>query len=228
MKDNENVINLGEYTIPSSWDELSLKQLQDVERYYEDKERKFDIREVIELFTNHTREEVDQLPVEFMDKILEKLLWLQEKPEWGEPTNKVKLSGETYIVNIQEKLKVGEFIAVDTVLKSDKHNYAAMLAILCRKEGEVYDSKFENEALEERIKMWENASVMKVMPLVSFFFNCYIASQVHTQLSSEVREEIKFIQESIKNSRKNGELSERSTKRLMKELKKLEKSINSI
>lgn len=228
MKDNENVINLGEYTIPSSWDELSLKQLEDIERYYEDKEKKFDIREVIELFTNHTREEVDQLPVEFMDKILEKLLWLQEKPEWGEPTNKVKLSGETYIVNIQEKLKVGEFIAVDTVLKSDKHNYAAMLAILCRKEGEVYDSKFENEALEERIKMWENASVMKVMPLVSFFFNCYIASQVHTQLSSEVQEEIKFIQESIENSRKNGELSERSTKRLMKELKKLEKSISSI
>lgn len=228
MKDNENVINLGEYRIPSSWDELSLKQLQDVERFYEDKEKKFDIREVIELFTNHTREEVDQLPVEFMDKILEKLLWLQEKPEWGEPTNKVKLNGETYIVNIQEKLKVGEFIAVDTVMKSDKHNYAAILAILCRKEGEVYDSKYENEMLEERIKMWEGTSVMKVMPLVSFFFNCYIASQVHTQLSSEVQEEIKFIRESIENSRKNGELSERSTKRLMKELKKLEKSINSI
>lgn len=228
MKDNENVIDYGNWTVPSGWDELSLKQLSEIERYYEDKEKKFDIREVIELFTNHTREEIDQLPVEFMDKILEKLLWLQEKPEWGEPTNKVKLSGETYIVNIQEKLKVGEFIAVDTVLKSDKHNYAAMLAILCRKEGEVYDSKYENEMLEERIKMWEDTSVIKVMPLVSFFFNCYIASQVHTQLSSEVLEEIKYIQKSIENSRKNGELSERSTKRLMKELKKLEKSINSI
>ena len=38
-----------------------------------------------------------------------------------------------------------------------------------RKEGEIFDAKFENEILPSRIEFWKNVSVMKVMPIVSFF-----------------------------------------------------------
>lgn len=226
--DNENVIDLGKWTTPKSWDELTLKQFQAIEEYYSDKEKKFDVREVLELFTDHSKEEISQLPIDFVDKLLNELTWLHESPKWGEPTNKIELDGEKYQVNVQEKLKTGEYIAVDTVLKSDKHNYAAIMAILCRKEGELFDSKFENEVLGDRIQMWEKVGVTKVMPIISFFFELWLVSQKNTQLYSMVEEAISLTRQDIENSHKDGALSKRSMKSAMKKLKKLEKSIKSI
>lgn len=226
--DNENVIDLGKWTTPKSWDELTLKQFQAIEKYYSDKDKKFDVREVLELFTDHSRDEIDQLPIDFVDKLLNELTWLHESPTWGESTNHIEIDGEKYQVNVQEKLKTGEYIAVDTVLKSDKNNYAAIMAILCRKEGELFDSKFENEVLGDRIKMWENVGVTKVMPIISFFFELWLASQKSTQLYSMVEEAINLTRKDIENSHKDGALSKRSMKSAMKKLKKLEKSIKSI
>ena len=226
--DNENVIDLGKWTTPKSWDELTLKQFQAIEEYYSDKDKKFDVREVLELFTDHSKEEISQLPIDFVDKLLNELTWLHEQPKWGEPTNKIELDGEKYQVNVQEKLKTGEYIAVDTVLKSDKHNYAAIMAILCRKEGELFDSKFENEVLGDRIQMWEKVGVTKVMPIISFFFELWLVSQKNTQLYSMVEEAINLTRQDIENSHKDGALSKRSMKSAMKKLKKLEKSINTI
>lgn len=226
--DNENVIDLGKWTTPKSWDELTLKQFQAIEEYYSDKDKKFDVREVLELFTDHSKEEISQLPIDFVDKLLNELTWLHESPKWGEPTNKIELDGEKYQVNVQEKLKTGEYIAVDTVLKSDKHNYAAIMAILCRKEGELFDSKFENEVLGDRIQMWEKVGVTKVMPIISFFFELWLVSQKNTQLYSMVEEAISLTRQDIESSHKDGALSKRSMKSAMKKLKKLEKSIKSI
>lgn len=226
--DNENVIDLGKWTTPKSWDELTLKQFQAIEEYYSDKDKNFDVREVLELFTDHSKEEISQLPIDFVDKLLNELTWLHESPKWGEPTNKIELDGEKYQVNVQEKLKTGEYIAVDTVLKSDKHNYAAIMAILCRKEGELFDSKFENEVLGDRIQMWEKTPVTKVMPIISFFFELWLVSQKNTQLYSMVEEAISLTRQDIENSHKDGALSKRSMKSAMKKLKKLEKSIKSI
>ena len=200
--DNENVIDLGKWTTPKSWDELTLKQFQAIEEYYSDKDKKFDVREVLELFTDHSKEEISQLPIDFVDKLLNELTWLHESPKWGEPTNKIELDGEKYQVNVQEKLKTGEYIAVDTVLKSDKHNYAAIMAILCRKEGELFDSKFENEVLGDRIQMWEKTPVTKVMPIISFFFELWLVSQKNTQLYSMVEEAINLTRQDIESSHK--------------------------
>ena len=220
--------DFGVWNCPRSWDDITLKTYQEIDKFYKDKENKVDVREIIHILTNHTVDEVNELPMEFLDKILEQLQWLQEEPKYGEPTNKITIDGETYIVNIQEKLKVGEFVAVDSVLKDDNNNYAAILAILCRKQDEPYDSKFENEVLPSRIKMFEDAKLMDVMPIVSFFLQCYIVLQSPTLLSLEIQEGISHTRQDILNSRENGELSERCTKRLMKKLSKLEKSIDSI
>lgn len=226
--DNENVIDLGKWTTPRSWDGLTLKQFQDIERYYSDKDKKFDVREVLNLLTDHSIDEINNLPLDFVDKLLNELTWLHETPKFGEPTNKVEINGEKYIVNVQEKLKVGEYIAVDTIIKGDKYNYSGILAVLCRKEGEIYDSKFENEVVGERMKMWEKVPVVKVMPLISFFLSCWLLSQRNIQLSSMVEEAISLTQQDIENSHKNGDLSKHSMKSLMRKLKKLQKSIKSI
>ena len=226
--EEKDVIDFGSWHCPSSWDELTLKQFQGIDKYYSDKDKNFDVREVLELFTYHSKEEISQLPIDFVDKLLNELTWLHESPKWGEPTNNIELNGEKYQVNVQEKLKTGESIAVDTVLKSDKHNYAAIMAILCRKEGELFDSKFENEVFGDRIQMWEKTPVTKIMPIISFFFELWLVSQKNTQLYSMVEEAISLTRKDIESSHKDGVLSKRSMKSAMKKLKKLEKSIKSI
>lgn len=221
-------IDYGKWTIPNGWNELTLKQYQEIERYYSNKDKKFDVRDVLELFTDHSRDDIDQLPIEFVERILGNLNWLFKTPDWGEPKNYTEINGEKYVVNIQDKLKVGEFIAVDTAMKADKHNYAAILAILCRKEGELYDAKFENEVLTNRIEMWENAPVTKVMPIISFFMQCFMILQMPSQLSLEVREAINHTRNNIETLHQDGDLTKRYMKSAMKKLKKLEKSISSI
>lgn len=225
---NENIIDYGNWHCPSSWNELTLKQFQDIEEYYSDKEKKVDVREVLHLLTDHSIDEIGQLPIEFVNKLLERLIWLQEAPKWDEPTNKVEIDGEQYIVNVKEKLKTGEYIAVDTVLKSDKNNYAAILAILCRKEGEIFDSKFENEILQSRIELWEKQPITKIMPIMNFFLQCFLILRAPSQMSMEIQEAINLIRKDIETSVKNGEHSKHFMKSVMKKLKKLEKSIKSI
>ena len=225
MKD---IIDYGEWTVPTSWNDVTLKTYQEIERYYEDKDKDFDLREVIHIITNHTIDEVNALPVEFLDSIMEKMSFLQESPSNEKSTNSVEIDGEVYTVHTENKLKVGEYIAADTAMKGDKHNYAAFLAILCRKDGEIYDSKFENEVLEDRIKLFEKQPVTNVLPIISFFLSLYITLQMPTLLSSKVMEAIDLTRKDIEILQKNGAVSKRSMKSAMKKLKKLEKSISTI
>ena len=224
----KDIINLGEITIPNSWDEITLKQFQDVERYYSDKDRKFDAREVLHIFTDKTVEEIDQLPMEITEILMNKLMFLQDKPKEDAPSNKVIIDGEEYIINVMEKLKTGEYISIDTVLKADKYDYASILAIICRKKGEIYDSKFEAELFEKRKEMWERQPVMKIMPTIAFFLNCYIVSTVPSQLSLALEEELNHIQRHIETSVRNGEHTKLWLKWQMRKLKRLRKYIKSI
>ena len=184
--DNENVIDFGSWTVPTSWEELTLKQFQEIEKYYSNKDKDFDIREVLHIFTDHTRDEIDQLPINFIDKLLNELSFLKEQPKYGDASASIEIDGEKYSINVMEKLKTGEYVAIDTILKSDPHDYISILAVLCRKNGEIYDSKFEAELFEERQKLFAKQPIMKIMPLISFFLNLYILRKTHSQLYSEV------------------------------------------
>lgn len=228
MDIEKDIIDLGSIDVPTGWSQVTLKQYQEIERFYEDKDKQFDIREVLHIFCNRTMDEINALPAEFLETIMTHLVFLQTKPEDKEPRNWVEVNGERYTVHTENKLKVGEYIAADTAMKGDKHNYAAILAILCRKDGEVYDSRFENEVLEDRIKMWEQVPVVDVLPIVSFFLSVYVTLQMPSLLSSKVREVIDLTAQDIENLQKNGRISKRSMKSAMKKLKRLEQSINII
>ena len=223
--------DFGEWKVPSSWDDLTLGKFQELERLYdgeEDKERKFDVRDVLDLMTDRTKDEINELPIEFTDMLLRKMYWLHEQPDFGKPSNKVTIDGVQYTVHNENEMKFGEYVALDTAMKGDKHNYAAMLAILCRKEGEIFDAKFENEILPSRIEFWKNVSVMKVMPIVSFFLELSSMSLQVSQLSLEIQEGINHILKHIETSKRNGVFSALYTKWQVRKLKKLQKSIKNI
>lgn len=223
--------DFGKWVVPNSWEDLTLGKFQELERLYEgeeDKERKFDVRDVLDLMTDRTKDEINELPVEFTDMLLRKMYWLHEQPQFGKPSNKITVDGETYTVHTENEMKFGEYVALDTAMKGDKHNYAAMLAILCRKEGEIFDARFENEVLPSRIEFWKNVSVMKVMPIVSFFLELSSMSLQVSQLSSQIQEGINHILKHIETSKQNGVFSALYTKWQMRKLRKLQKSIKNI
>lgn len=223
--------DFGEWKVPQSWEDLTLGKFQELERLYdgeEDKERKFDVRDVLDLMTDRTKDEINELPIEFTDSLLRKMYWLHEQPDFGKPSNKIIIDGVQYTVHNENEMKFGEYVALDTALKGDKHNYAAMLAILCRKDGEIFDAKFENEILPSRIEFWKNVSVMKVMPIVSFFLELSSMSLQVSQLSLEIQEGINHILKHIETSKRNGVFSALYTKWQMRKLKKLQKSIKNI
>ena len=223
--------DFGEWKVPQSWDDLTLGKFQELERLYDTEdgnERKFDVRDVLDLMTDRTKDEINELPIEFTDSLLRKMYWLHEQPQFGKPSNKITIDGVQYTVHNENEMKFGEYVALDTALKGDKHNYAAMLAILCRKDGEIFDAKFENEILPSRIEFWKNVSVMKVMPIVSFFLELSSMSLQVSQLSLEIQEGINHILKHIETSKRNGVFSALYTKWQVRKLKKLQKSIKNI
>lgn len=225
---NENKIDLGSWNVPSDWSEISLLKFQEINKYYSNKDKKFDVRDVLEILCDKTMDEINQLPMEFLDIIMSKLSFLEEEPKVSEPSNKIEIDGETYIINVMEKLKTGEYISLEMARKDNPQNYAAFLGILCRKENEIFDAKFENEILPKRIEMFEKQPITKILPLVNFFLNCCILSVLPSQLSLQVKEGINQERQNTENLYKNGQISKRTMKSVMKTLKKFEKTINGI
>lgn len=204
MADEKNIVDFGEWIVPNDWSQITLKKFQAIQDYYEGitGDTHFDIRQVLHILCDKTIDEVNQLPSEFLDMILEKLTFLQEQPKQDEPRNYININGEKYSIHFENQLKTGEYIAADTVLKNDKNNIALLLAILCRKEGEIYDSKFENEIVPQRQKMFEEQKVMDVMPIAAFFLTLYGQSVMLSQLFMAVEDALNNTRSSIESSEK--------------------------
>ena len=221
MNDDKIIIDLGNWTTPTSWDDVTLEQFQKMEE-------NSDITDMIAVLTNHTKDEVMQLPSDVMEMLLNTMDFLTTPMPQTPPTNKIEIDGQTYQINIMEKLKTGEWIAFDMAMKENSRDFATFLGILCRKENEIYDSTFENEVLPERIKMFLNAPITKIMPIVSFFLQLWITLKTPIQLSMQVEELINQERQNIQNLYNDGQVSKRTMKSAMKTLKKLEKTINGI
>lgn len=220
--------NYGEIKVPTSWDEVTLSQFQKINEYYQDKEKTFNVVDVIDIFVDKDKDYIMSLPAEFLEIILDKLKFLSTEIEAKEPTNKIEINNETYQINFMEKLKAGEYIAVEMATKDNNFNYASVLAILCRKENEIFDSTFENEVLPNRVALFEKQPITKIIPLISFFMNCYILSVLPSQLSIQLKEGINQERKNIESLYESGQVSRRSMKSAMKTLKKFEKIINGI
>ena len=227
---DENTIDYGTWTCPTSWNDITLEQLQKIQGLYSgDNQTERNIIDYIHILTNHTREEVEALPYEFTERLLEEMSFLLTPLPEVKPSTEVYVNGEKYIANTQEKMKTGEFVATQMALQNDSNNYAAILAIIARKEGEKYDSQFENEVLAERIELFKQAKALDVLPLVTFFLQRYAVLEMPTQLSGAIEEEIDDLYAKLtESSTKSGLGSKLSTWRQKRTLRKLKKSIRAI
>lgn len=215
---DNNIVDFKSWTIPTSWDEMKLSMFQKLEK--EKANEDMQIIDILHILADKTRDEVMELPSEFIDIMLSKLQFLTTPMPQQEPSNKIEIDGETYQINFMEKLKTGEYISFNNVVKAEPYNYAAMLAILCRKEGEIYDSKFEAEIFNDRVKMFENQPVTKIIPLINFFFLLSATLKTPSRLSMLLEEELNRTLKDIDASTNLGRWKKRSLKRQVKTLLK--------
>lgn len=220
MENKNDIIDLGEWNVPTSWDKVTLGQLVRLSKNGNG------IVGVLSVLTGHSEDEVRALPIEFLEEMAGMLSFLKEGLECG-PSNSVEIGGEVYTVHTEKQMKVGEYVACDMVAKADPSDIPSFLAILARKDGEEYDSRFENEVLEKRREFWENAPCAKGMALVNFFLRLWAAYMTPSLLSSKLEEEISRMSRDISTSKKSGLLSAIYTKWLNARLRRLRKSIRN-
>lgn len=185
----EIVKDFGEVTIPEKWEEVTLKQYQELQRLVEanaDKEDKgIDKYEILSIFIGKTVKEIKEMPITFVDKLMSRLTFMNEPPKF-EPKNELKINQKRYKINYENEMSVGEYEAVMTIINADRFNLAALLAVLCREVvSETYDamtkktyvlteqfsSFFSNVKFDERVKLFENMKLVEALPLITFFFN---------------------------------------------------------
>ena len=222
----EFVRDYGQWIVPESWNDITLKQMQEINKITKQGED-FNMYDCLYILCNKTKEEVEALPVPFFEEICNRMIFLKTSLPDVEPKPYVEIDGQRYQVNIINDLTVGEYEAIDTVLRTDEDNLATMLAVLCRKPDEKFDKTFQDKTFDERIKMFENTNILTVLPVITFFLQCWmILNQVST-LSSEVRENIEAIINDIQSSTKSGAFFPLLSKKrkVLKQLKKLKSLI---
>jgi len=213
--------DFGEWNVPTSWDEVTLGQLQALDALNGSTPS---LSQVVGVLSGRPADEVDALPVQFANALLARMSFITERPDI-EPSPSCVIGGERYGVNVVEDMKLGEFVAVETVLSADKDDVAGVLAVVCRKGGEVYDTEFENKVVEGRKKMFLDAPCTKVLPVVAFFLLrwevCENSSRRCSQMKSVALSLIQTCIDGLGNSMDGtGYLSRLRARRKLKKLRK--------
>lgn len=215
------------FTIPTSWDDITLLQFQDICRMYDgDKPTMLDF---ISYFTEKPKDELEQYPTPIIMELTKQLSYLDKDITKVNPNNEVEINGDVYRINKEEEMKFKEFVDSQTIMQNDSRNYAMLLAVLCRKKGEVYDDGFISIKLNERVRMFESAPINKVTPLISFFLTSLLVSRMDMQqFSNNLKEQVTLLLDNIESSARNGDGRKRFSKSQMKRLQTLKERLSSI
>lgn len=214
--------------IPVTWDDITLNKFIEIRKLYSKNDGKPNQIDLLALITEKDVEYVKSLPATFVIELVNAMQFLNT-PITDKVSNKIVIDDITYQINFKEDLKFLEFVDCNTVIESDENNFAAILAILCRKENEVYDDNFIATELDNRIKMFGECSMTQIQPLIAFFLNCLMtSSQVMQLFSDNLKEQVNNILDNYMNLMRNGAGKKRCTILQMRKLKKLQKSLKYI
>jgi len=148
--------------IPEGWNEI---KLADYERWNAQKpETKQEYVRFVADVCDVEASVLLEAPTQVFDIITETIRFIFDgEPE---PSNKVNIGGKDYFVSFSDKLTLGEWVDIESVIGSESTGkLSEMLAILCR----PADEKYNPDLAEERQAMFRDLTCDKVLPLISFF-----------------------------------------------------------
>lgn len=210
--------------LPKSWNEITLGMLEEVEGQNDNPIK------IIAALSKQPEDVISSLPVQFVDSISKNIEFLKQMPNVAE-TNEIRYKGERYMINFMEKLTFGEYCSLQEVMRANPHAYSTFLAILCRKPDEKYTSEFENTILKDRITMFKNMPVKKVLGLVAFFLQLYIKlmtlDKTYQQTKQNTLEEIENTVTNLKSSCHDGVGNGWRTRYVTNRLKRLKKIVKN-
>lgn len=176
IKDFEDV------TVPTSWKEVTLGQFQDLMRLTGGDTQNTNIVTLLCVMTGKDEAYINSLPAEFVEALMANLIFINEEPKESKiNSNKIKINKEEYFINFKEKLTFGEYVTVNELIKNDPFCYSSVLAVLCRKQGEVFNDEFENNEYEQRQKLFESQPITSILPLIGFFLTLYLTSKANSE-----------------------------------------------
>lgn len=224
-------INLGQYRVAESWEDVTLLQWQNYVRNASSKEdNSVDIISTLECFSDIPRSVINQIPTDLFENVISRLKWIKEQPDQT-PSQSVEISGEKYTINVMEKLKVKEYLDLNTVIENDKFNYSMIFAILCRKQGEEYDEEFIADKLPDRLEMFEQMNCVDGMKLIAFFLTCYIELETRSRnslVTNSIKADAIELAKSIRSSLRPMDYITPSRVRAIMTLRNIEKSLKKI
>lgn len=157
---NKDVIN-----VPENWNEITLGQY---ERFYTRKpETNREHVEFVAEICAISPEALLAMDVSVFDNLVH-ILGFMFQDSGYEAAPSMVIDGVTYVVSVEDRLTVAEWVDADTAQKEGLDVISNVLAIVCRPSGETYDS----DRSDARRDLFKAQPFSTVAPVMSFFLQC--------------------------------------------------------
>ena len=232
-KKKEVVKDFGSIKVPTKWEEVSLKQFEQIMKLTGGENKSVDIISLLSIMTGQDEDYINSLPASFVETLMTHLIFLNDNPRtYDNTSSQIKIGNDLYSIHFLEELKFGEYVEVNESIKNDPLDYSSILAILCRKDGEAFDEDYVANKFKMRKEMFQKQPVTEILPLIGFFLKLFLLSKANsqgclTELESATNQLIMHTNSSVSNG--DGEKHSLSWRmRTTQKLKKLNKAMSQI
>lgn len=159
-----------EISVPENWDDITLGFYEEISTT-----KPTTIREKVDLVAQICKVEPEILlswPAEIFDIIVDQIDFIF-KGNLSTPNPEVTIDKVNYVVLIEDKLTLAEWVDIDTVQKKDEKILSNILAIVCRPVGEEYNHNNN----DDRAALFAAQPVSKILGVLAFFLRCKTVSE---------------------------------------------------
>lgn len=150
--------------VPQSWDEITLGEYEEWSRLAT--ESREDRIRYVAAICKTDYDKLIRCPNELFEMIVSKLSFVFDAQI--EPSATAVVDGQKYFVSYGEKLTLGEWVDVDSVLNDENPHYLSdTLGILCRLAGEDYQADLSSS----RAELFRSQNCSQMLPLIAFFLH---------------------------------------------------------
>lgn len=232
----------GTVSIPESWDEVTLFQYMGLQKLLMNSEDgTMNKYEVLSVMTDRAMDDILSFPMVIVDRLMSKLVFLNEAPRY-EIRNVAVIDGKEYCINYMEQMTVREYNDIEVITRNDPNNIAAYLAVMLRPktgfsehEGRVWETnepytlEYSNQKFDAMVDKYMRTPITSLLPVIGFFL---VRGSESTTLSQTCLDTLKHqleecVNDTIASVKATG-LKRWSMMRQMTALKKLKKSLQEI
>lgn len=230
-KKEEVVKDFGKIKVPTKWEEVTLGQFEKIMKLTGGESKRVDVMSLLSILTGQDEDYINSLPASFVETLMAHLIFLNDNPRTYDHTaSQIKIGDDFYSIHFLEELKFGEYVEVNESIKNDPLDYSSILAILCRKDGELFDEDYVANKFRKRKEMFQEQPVTEILPLIGFFLKLFLISRANSQgCLTELESATSQLLQHTNSSVSNGDGEKRSLSwrmRTTRKLKKLNKAMS--